>query len=139
MAPTVAGRPSVRPASGVDSGGGGEGGGGDRYRGSLLCMTEAAAAERPFGPLGGVVRSVGRFVGLSMCSFIIRRKSISSGGGKIQFGPRFRSLERMEERGREGSGSDSIEKGPIIQVNIDGSAGMQRREGPTSMSRRRAR
>ena len=62
MAPTVAGRPSVRPASGVDSGGGGEGGGGDRYRGSLLCMTEAAAAERPFGPLGGVVRSVGSSV-----------------------------------------------------------------------------
>ena len=83
-----------RPAPGVDSGGGGGGGGGclgDRYRGSLLCMTEAVCAGAPTRPTAR--------------SFIIRRKSISSEGGKIQFGPRFQSLERMEGDGaarREG-------------------------------------
>ena len=55
------------------------------------------------------------------CSFIIRqKKSISSGDGRIQFGPRFRSL--LERNGQRGAApTDSIENGPIIQVNIDGS------------------
>ena len=89
------------PASGLDSGGGG-----DRYRGSLLCMTEAAAP--PSVPSARLAPSVG----WSVCSFIIRRKSISSGDGKIQFGPRFRSLERM------GGGASEAAAIPLKMVQL---------------------
>ena len=62
------------------------------------------AAERPIRPFGPV--------GWSVCSFIIRRKSISSGDGKIQFGPRFQSLEMM------GGGASEAAAIPLKMVQL---------------------